>query len=333
MRMYAVFVIVALVLAAVLGAGCTDTKSTPPENQSGATPTATSAPIAGSPASPEELVAFVEIAYEYAHVHGQEAALSEFNNQTGRFIEGELYIFAYDSNGTTLALPFQPEVLGKSRWNITDTNGTAYIQDAVATAQSGGGFIRYLYEDPADNFTVKQKLSYVMMVDQGWLIGAGIYDPEEDPLIMTGGADPRVRENLKSLVGEAITYARTEGTEEALREFNDQNGTFVHDSLYIYAFDYNGTTLALPHQPQLIGTDLSGLQDPFGVNYTRIEILLAQHGGGFIFYHYPNPSHDMTLEPKMSYVQKVDDAWWLGAGVYLSEAAEADAPARVPVSG
>jgi polar amino acid transport system substrate-binding protein len=332
MRTYAVFVIVALVLVAVLGAGCTGTESTPPENQSGATPTATPAPVAGSPASPEELVAFVEIAYEYAHVHGQEAALSEFNNQTGRFVEDDLYIFAYDSNGTTLALPFQPEVLGKSRWNITDTNGTAYIQDAVATAESGGGFIRYLYEDPADNFT-KEKLGYVMMVDRDWFIGAGIYNPEEESPIVTVGSDPRVRENLKSFVTEAIAYARTEGTEEALREFNDQNGTFVRDSLYIYTFDYNGTTLALPHQPRLIGTDLSGLQDPFGVNYTRVEILLAQHGGGYIFYHYPNPSHDMTLEPKMSYVQKVDDAWWLGAGVYLSEAAGADAPARVPVSG
>jgi hypothetical protein len=25
----------------------------------------------------------------------------------------------------------------------------------------------------------------------------------------------------------------------------------------------------------------------------------------------------MTLEPKMSYVQKVDETWWLGAGIYL----------------
>jgi polar amino acid transport system substrate-binding protein len=61
------------------------------------------------------------------------------------------------------------------------------------------------------------------------------------------------------------------------------------------------------------------LQDPFGVNYTRVEISLAQHGGGFIFYHYPNPARNMTLEPKMSYVQKVDETWWLGAGVYLRD--------------
>lgn len=283
------------------------------QNQSEATP------ANNSTASPEELVAFVEKAFEYAHVNGQEAALREFNNQTSQFVDGELYIFAYDTNGTTLALPFQPEILGTNRWNTTDVNGTLYIQDLVATAQSGGGFVRYLYADPADNFTVKQKLSYVMMVNNSWILGAGIYNPPENSSIVNVGTDPQVRNSLKSFVGEAIEYANTSGKDAAIAEFNNQNGTFVRDSLYIYAFDYNGTTLALPYQPELIGTDLSGLQDPYGVNYTKVEIFLAQQGGGFLFYHYYNPARNMTLEPKMSYVQKVEETWWLGAGTYIED--------------
>lgn len=283
------------------------------ENQSEAMP------ANNSTVSPEELVAFVEKAFEYAHVHGQEAALREFNNQTGQFVDGKLYIFAYDTNGTTLALPFQPEIIGTDRWNITDANGTLFIQNLMATAQSGGGFVRYIYADPAENFTIKQKLSYVMMVDDEWIIGAGIYNPPENSSIVKAGTDPQVRESLKSFVREAIVYANTSGKDAAIAEFNDQNGTFIRNNLYIYAFDYNGTTQALPYQPQLIGTDLSGLQDPYGVNYTRVESFLAQQGGGFIFYHYYNPSRNMTLEPKMSYVQKVDDTWWLGAGTYIED--------------
>ncbi|WP_440956556.1 cache domain-containing protein [Methanosarcina sp. Mfa9] len=289
------------------------------QNQSEVTPTPKPTPDTSSTASPEELVAFVEKAFEYAHVNGQEAALLEFNNQTGKFVEGELYIFAYDINGTTLALPFQPEIIGTNRWNVTDANGTAYIQDFVATTQSGGGFVRYLYPDPSDNFIVKQKLSYVMMVDQDWLIGAGIYDPPENSPIVIAGTDPEVRDGLKSFVGEAIAYAGTNGKDAAIAEFNDLNGTFVRDNLYVYAFDYDGTTLALPYQPDLIGKDLSGLQDPYGVNYTQVEIFLAQQGGGFIFYHYYNPARNMALEPKMSYVQPVDETWWLGAGVYIED--------------
>ncbi len=279
-----------------------------------------------STVSPEELVAFVEKAFEYAHVHGQEAALREFNNQTGQFVDGEFYIFAYDTNGTTLALPFQPEIVGTNRWNLTDANGTAYIQELVAAAQSGGGFVRYLYADPADNFTVKQKLSYVMMVDNDWIIGSGIYNPPENSSIVNVGTDPQVRESLKSFVGEAISYANTNGKNAAITEFNDRNGTFVRDNLYVYALDYNGTALALPYQPELIGKDLSGFQDPYGVNYTKVKIFLAQQGGGFIFYHYCNPARNMTLEPKMSYVQKVDETWWLGAGVYIEDLYQTSQP-------
>ncbi|AKB29980.1 cystine transporter subunit [Methanosarcina siciliae T4/M] len=276
-------------------------------------------PANNSTASPEELIALVEKSFEYAHVNGQETALREFNNQTGKFVDGELYIFAYDTNGTTLALPFQPDIIGTNRWNVTDANGTLFIQDLISTAQSGGGFVRYLYADPADNFTVKQKLSYVMMVDNDWLIGAGIYNPPDNSSIVSVGTDPKVRDNLKSFVGAAITYADKNGKDAAITEFNNQNGTFVHDSLYVYAFDYNGITLALPYQPQLIGTDLSDLQDPYGVNYTKVDIFLAQQGGGFLFYHYYDPARNMTLEPKMSYVQKVDDTWWLGAGTYIKD--------------
>jgi len=97
-------------------------------------------------------------------------------NHAGRFVEGDLYIFAYDPEGNTLALPFQPDLIGKNRWNTTDANGTTYIQDLIRSAQSGGGFVHYLYLDPADNYKIKPKLSYAMMVDQGWLIGSGIYD-------------------------------------------------------------------------------------------------------------------------------------------------------------
>lgn len=74
--------------------------------QSRVAPTTPPMTDSGYPVPPEKLVAFVERAYEYAHQHGQEAALQEFNNQMGRLVEGELYIFAYDTKGNTLALPF-----------------------------------------------------------------------------------------------------------------------------------------------------------------------------------------------------------------------------------
>ncbi|HOT04496.1 MAG TPA: hypothetical protein PK069_09985 [Methanolinea sp.] len=43
-------------------------------------------------ASNETLVAFVEQAVDYVHIHGKEKALAEFNDPNGSFIQGELNI-------------------------------------------------------------------------------------------------------------------------------------------------------------------------------------------------------------------------------------------------
>lgn len=59
--------------------------------------------------SNETLVAFVDRAAAYVNTYGKEKALAEFNDLNGSFIEGELYIYAYDFNGTTLAHPVNPE--------------------------------------------------------------------------------------------------------------------------------------------------------------------------------------------------------------------------------
>jgi len=45
---------------------------------------------------------------------------------------------------------------------------------------------------------------------------------------------------------------------------------------------------------------------------------IALNGSGFFDYLWTNPITNET-EPKMSYVTKVDDDWWLGAGIYLSD--------------
>jgi polar amino acid transport system substrate-binding protein len=267
-------------------------------------------------ATSEEMVAFVEKAYEYAKVEGKEASLAEFNNRSGKFVAGDLYIFAYDVQANTLALPFQPELVGMNRWNLTDPAGNHPLPDNIRAAQSGGGFSHFIYQDPSDNNTVKPKLTYAMLVDKDWIVGSGIYNANEGDPFIRRGEDPQVRGNLISFVNESVAYARMNGRAAALQEFNDPNGSFVRGDLYVFALDYNGMNLAHPFRPELVGTNRSTAQDSFGVKYNRVMSLLAQQGGGFVFYRYPNPAHNMTSESKMSYVAPVDDTWYLGAGIY-----------------
>ena len=59
-----------------------------------------------------------------------------------------------------------------------------------------------------------------------------------------------------------LKFAEENGKEKALEVFNDPEGNFTRDGRYIFAYDYEGQNLALPYQPELIGTNRIDAQDP-----------------------------------------------------------------------
>ncbi len=123
--------------------------------------------------SNESLIAFVESAADYAKTHGSSKALSEFNNKNGSFIRGDLYIYAYGFNGTTLAHPINPERVGKTR----DDEGAigVFVKEMGAAVRNGSGFYRFTYINPTHNNTLESKLGYGVKVDDTWWLGSGVY--------------------------------------------------------------------------------------------------------------------------------------------------------------
>lgn len=121
-----------------------------------------------------ELRQFLADAKAYAVANGREEALAAFNNLSGPFIDGELYIFAYDYNGTVLSWPYRPDQIGVNRYNATDPMGISHIQSFISTAKRGGGVVDYYTTNPFSN-TTELKVSWVTDVDDTWLIGAGRY--------------------------------------------------------------------------------------------------------------------------------------------------------------
>lgn len=328
MRFSICLLTLALLLAAALAAGCTNAAA-PPGNQSVAAPTATAAPAAGSNASPEELVAFVERAYEFVHVHGQEAALREFNNRTGRFVDGDRYVYAYDVNGTLLAHPYQPDLVGTDRTNWTDVRGLPFVRVGNATAANGGGFIAYLYPAPR-NGTINEtapeayepKLGYVAPAGEGMWVGSGAYLGD----MAHNGTGPDPVAEMVGLVERCAAYGRAAGATAAFSEISNRSGPFVDGGgHYIYAYDYNGTLLAHPHLSGKVGTSLIERRDPFGMENIRALAETARSGGGYIVFIWPNPENENRDELKIGYVLPVDDTWWVGSGTYLGEITGTDA--------
>ena len=123
------------------------------------------------------------------------------------------------------------------------------------------------------------------------------------------------RQQVVDFVDEAIRYAKANGREKAVAEFNNPKGHFVRGELYIYAYDWNGIALANGGNPALAGQNLINMTDPNGVKVIQALIKVARSGGGWVSYTWPYPK-TKTNEPKLGYANRVDDAWWLGSGMY-----------------
>jgi cytochrome c len=178
-----------LLFLLLLCAGCTQAQ---PQVQTPAPMAVTTATDTAFPPTPsksptittkEKMVAFVKEAVAYAKEHGKEQALSEFSNRNGSFFRGELYIYAYDINGTTIAHPVNPEKIGVKRLNENDAEGNLFITNLRTAAVNGTGFVTYYYINPTHDNIEEKKLGYVMSVDDTWWLGSGIYQgPADTPL-------------------------------------------------------------------------------------------------------------------------------------------------------
>ncbi len=283
-----------------------------------------------------DLALFVQEAAAFSANSGKEAALHEFNRDSGSFTRGNLYVYAYDNQGTLLAHPYQKESIGLNRLNWTDTRGLPVIRIGAHVAENGGGFITYLYPSPEegrinessrDSYVVK--IGYVYPAGDDWWIGSGIYldDLEEGSPGAVRDAVPR----MTSLVKQGAAYGREHSSAEAFAEISNRSGMFVDsDAHYLYAYTYNSTLLAHPHLPNLIGTSLIERQDPFGMKNIRALSETARTGGGYIVFVWPNPERGNRQELKIGYVLPVDENWWLGSGVYLHELTGIDTSFPVP---
>lgn len=283
------------------------------------------APPAGPPQpnTPDQLAGLVQDAAAYARIVGKEPALAEFSKKEGIFSHGDVYIYAYGNQGTLLAHPYRTESVGTNRLDFTDARGLAVIAIGNYTASTGGGFIAYLYPAP-DSGVIDEaakdryvpKIGYVCPAGPGWWIASGIYFADLD------GADP-VPEPIAAMIRleeRGAEFGRTHGREAAFAEISNRSGMFVDpEGHYLTAYDYNGTVLSHPYLTDAVGKNLVGWKDAFGMEIVRSAAETARAGGGYVIFIWPNPNAGNREEIKIGYMLPVDETWWIGSGVYLSE--------------
>ena len=122
-------------------------------------------------ATPKEAAAIVRAvsavtnAVQFYKDNGKEKALAEFNNPKGSFNFIELYIFAYDVNGSMIAEPRNKRMVGMHLINLPDAEGKFYVKAIVDMAtERGKGSVSYHFENP-DTEAVELRRVYLQRVD------------------------------------------------------------------------------------------------------------------------------------------------------------------------
>lgn len=129
-------------------------------------------------AGPEQAVAMVQKAVKHLKENGPEKAFADFNNAKGAFVEGELYVFAYDLAGKNVAHGANQSVVGQNLMGLTDADGKLLIKEMVDLAKSkGSGWVDYKYRNPKTG-VIEAKSSFIERVGD-FLVGCGIYKKNE----------------------------------------------------------------------------------------------------------------------------------------------------------
>lgn len=134
--------------------------------------------IADAPPTRAEVVAFVDSAVDYVRAVGKDKALAEFNNRSGAFVRGSLYIYAYDMKGICLAHGLFPNRAGRDCSKDKDSHGIAMQEECLKLlAVSDTAWMKCMWANP-ETKQLEPKLLYMVKIPPDWYLGSGTYGSE-----------------------------------------------------------------------------------------------------------------------------------------------------------
>jgi cytochrome c len=124
--------------------------------------------------TPADAIAMVDKGLSYLQKNGKDALIKEINNKNPDFIKAELYLYIRGMDGTILAHPVNPKLIGKNMTILPDADGKLFRKEIIELAKTKGkGWVDYRYNNPVTK-NLEDKSTY--LVRSGDLIlEAGIY--------------------------------------------------------------------------------------------------------------------------------------------------------------
>ena len=124
--------------------------------------------------TPEDARKMVEKAADYLKANGKERTLTEINDAKGKFIHGDLFVFAQDFKGVMLAYGGNTAFVGQCLYDAKDADGKYLGRGMIELAKTqGSGWYEYQFMNPFTN-GVAPKITYIHRIDDYYL-ACGVY--------------------------------------------------------------------------------------------------------------------------------------------------------------
>jgi cytochrome c len=124
--------------------------------------------------TPEQAESMVQKAAKLLADEGKDKAFPVFDDPKGPFVDGDLYVFVLDREGTTVAHGTNKALIGKSLLHVKDADGKAFIEEILTLGKDKGeGWVDYKWPNPVTH-KVEAKSSFIKKVGD-YIIGVGVY--------------------------------------------------------------------------------------------------------------------------------------------------------------
>lgn len=230
-----------------------------------------------------------------------EQAFSSMSYPLGRFVFGDLYLYALNFDGVHMAHGELPGLIGTNGISYQDATGKYVNQEIIKRLKNvelgTGVWVDYISKNAP-----KKAYAEKVVDKQGkyYFISCGYY-PTAD------------RDQAENLVKKGYQFMKSSGKTAAAQSFTDRkNMQFRYGDLYLFVYDMKGLCVAHGGNSEYVGTNQYNLQDEDGDYYIQEMIKKAQAGGGWIEAKLKNSF-------EVIYVEKVDlgvDSFVIGCGLY-----------------
>lgn len=243
-----------------------------------------------SPRAPVAAVANPDIARTEALLDKAEAFYRENGqrahaafSRSGEFQDGELYVYVLDPAGNFLASGGSSvNLIGRNVRNMPDARGKPFFREILDGARTRrNGLVEYHWLNPRSGLTERKTARY-RVVDDSILV-VGYYSSRGTP------------EQARALLWTAVHEFKQHG-ERAFERFNDLNGSFVQEDLYVFVLDMDSQVIrAHGGMPRMIDRPVGELTDATGKPFIREMIQAARaRDEGRLDYAWRNPlTHKM----------------------------------------